>query len=116
MKKGRYIAMNEMIEKIKNIMKEQDLNQKELAKKSGLAESTVSRYLSEDHVPGMKNFKRIAEALNVKPSYLLDDGDDGVDPYIAVHEAVIRYGNQLTSRERNALAGMILIGGKNDKR
>lgn len=62
-----------MYDRIKRLREEQDMSQDELAKKCGYSDrSTISKIeKGERNLPGSK-IKIIAEALGVKPSYLMD--------------------------------------------
>lgn len=56
-------------------MRAAGLNQKELATKTGVAEATISRYLSGDRIPNIKNLKRIMKIIPITDNviaYLLD--------------------------------------------
>lgn len=54
----------------------------DLAKKSGMAKSSVSRYLSGENIPRSVAIGKMAAALNVSPAWILgyDLTIDGKDP------------------------------------
>ena len=95
-------------EKVFDLMKKKNLTQKELAKLSGIAESSISRYLRSDQRPRLDVVVNIAKALNVETTYLLDEEDKSVTAYSAISTAVARYGNELTPEEKNRLIALIL--------
>jgi transcriptional regulator with XRE-family HTH domain len=52
-----------------------NLSQKELAEKVGVAERTIYTYEQAGTIPRTAILKKLAEALNVSATYLMDDGD-----------------------------------------
>ncbi len=69
-----------MYDRIKRLREEQDMSQDDLAKKCGYSDrSTISKIeKGERNLPGSK-IKIIAEALGVKPSYLMDGENNKSD-------------------------------------
>lgn len=61
---------NIKIERIKELMKEQDINNIDLASKVGVTDVTISRWLNYNNDPSPDNLKRIADALNTTTEYL----------------------------------------------
>lgn len=59
------------IERIKQRMNELGINSRDLAKRSGISESGVSRILSGEIDPRIKTFTKIADALRVDYIYLM---------------------------------------------
>ncbi len=59
-----YIAEYEIIEAIKKAREEQHITQKELAEKTGLKQSNISRLESGEYNPSVAFLRRIAKALN----------------------------------------------------
>lgn len=47
------------------LIKEKGISQRELAKKSGLDESTISLYVSGARTPNLKNHVKLCQALGV---------------------------------------------------
>lgn len=95
-------------EKVLDLMEKNNITQKELAKNSGISESSISRYLSNNQRPRLDIVVNIAKALNVETTYLLDDEDKTVTAYKAISTAIARYGNELTPEEKNRLISLIL--------
>ena len=48
------------------------IDQRELARRSGLTEATISKYIKCYRKPTYDNVIRIAQALECSPSYLID--------------------------------------------
>lgn len=64
--------------KILTRRKELKITQKGLADKIGVSHVTISQWEKEDTAPKGGNLIKLAEALSVTPSYLLDDGVNNV--------------------------------------
>lgn len=100
-------------EKILNLMRERDINQKQLAKKSGITESSISRYLHGSQRPRMDILVNIAKALDIKTEYLLEENEMCESAYTAIATAIARKGNELTPEEKNKLISLIIGAPKN---
>lgn len=79
--------------RVKELLAERGLTQKELAKKMGVAEISLSRSLRNN--PSMETLKKIAEALEVKLSDLFEKKDSDIIGFLRVHG----YLKQVTSLE-----------------
>lgn len=95
-------------EKVLKLMNERGINQLQLAKDSGISESSLSRYLHQDKRPRMDVVVNIARALKVEPGYLLDDGEETDSAYTAISTAIARKGSELTEEEKRQLAILLL--------
>lgn len=62
---------SEIIEILKNKMKDLDLNQKELAEKTGVSTSAISRYFNGSRDFPINDAPIFAKALNIDLNYLL---------------------------------------------
>ncbi len=62
---------SEVINIIKKLMNNHDLSLSELARRTGMAKSTISRYLSESREFPFNKVDDFAKALKVTPEYLL---------------------------------------------
>ncbi len=101
-------------EKVKKLMDERCVSQKQLSQLSGITESSVSRYLRSERRPRMDVVVNFARALGVTTDYLLDDGENTVETaYEAISTAIARKGNELTPEEKNELIAL-LLGRKTD--
>ena len=98
----------EWVEKVKDLMEQQGLNQKQLSEKSGITEPSVCRYLKGERKPRLDIIVNFAKALEVDVEYLLDDDTPILTPYQSIERAIARNGEQLTPTEAQELAHMIL--------
>lgn len=57
--------MTEYKDTLAALLKEKKISQRELARLSGLDESTISLYMSGSRTPNLKNHIRLCEALGV---------------------------------------------------
>ena len=55
-----------MKSKLKEVIKEKNISQRELADKVGLTEAAISRFISENRIPTGENMLKIANVLGVK--------------------------------------------------
>ena len=102
----------EWAEKVSKLMKQRGLNQKQLSKKSGITESSISRYLEGNKIPRMDVVVNIARALEVETSFFLDEDDCCESAYTAISTAIARNGKNLNAEEKNKLISL-LIGDQN---
>ncbi len=95
-------------EKVTRLMDERNITQKQLSKRSGITESSISRYLHNDQRPRMDIVVNIAKALQVETDYFLDEDEKGETAYNAISTAIARKGNELTAEEKNELIALLL--------
>ena len=95
-------------EKVLKLMEQKGVTQKALSKMSGIAESSISRYLHNDSAPRLDVIINFAKALDVETEYLLDEQDKSESAYTSIATAVARKGNELTAEEKNRLIALIL--------
>ena len=70
--KTDHLSNNESIgERITRLMQARGFSQKMLAQETGLTESAISRYVSNERIPKMANAKLISDALNTTPAALI---------------------------------------------
>lgn len=62
---------NEIIEIIKKLMDKNNLSISELARRTGMAKSTISRYLNQTREFPLNKADDIARVLHITPEYLL---------------------------------------------
>ena len=99
-------------EKVKELMKNQGINQKKLSQLSGITEASISRYLKGERTARLDIIINFAKALNVTTEYLLnDDEETDLKPYQEIATAIARNGNALTAEEKNQLIALILGNG-----
>ena len=100
-------------EKVKQLMKNQGINQKRLSQLSGITEASISRYLKGERTARLDIIINFAKALNVTTEYLLnDDEETDLKPYQEIATAIARNGNALTAEEKNQLIALILRNGE----
>lgn len=58
--------------KLKRLLEEWGMNQKDLAKETGLSEPTISRCLSGEYIPSIKTVTNIGYALDCDVEDLID--------------------------------------------
>lgn len=81
-------------EKIVKYMELQHVSQRELARKTGIAQSTISDWKNKGAVPPADKLPQICKVLNIKLSDLYDEKDDIefiIDIEDELYEFVIRY-------------------------
>lgn len=74
------------INRLKSIMKERKITQTELAKRTGIRQSSISDWLNDRYEPKQDKVYIIAKALNVSPAWLL-----GYDENIPTNEQSSNY-------------------------
>ena len=94
-------------EKILQLMREQKLNQKQLAEKALITEASMSKYLSGHRTPRIDVVVKIAKALNTSVNYLLDT-DAPENPYVVASTALARCKDKLTDEEKKRLLKFLL--------
>ncbi len=105
-------------EKVLELMTKRGVSQKQLAEKTGIAESSVSRYLNGAVEPKVNILVDFAKILGVSPQYLLEDSEsdkDTEDAFTSISTAIARKGKELTLEEKYKLIVMISNGGENNE-
>ncbi len=62
-------------ERLKELMKEENLNQVQLAEKTGLAQNTISAWLSKKKEPNITSLWKLADCFGVSVDYLIGRKD-----------------------------------------
>ncbi len=102
----------EWSEKVKRMMADRNMNQKELSEKSGITRASICRYLQGKRRPRIDVVVNFAKALGVEPEELLDENEVVLSPMEAIKMCLARNGGELTDEEKKELAEMIM--GKED--
>jgi transcriptional regulator with XRE-family HTH domain len=76
----------QFINRLKSVMKERKITQTELAKRTGIRQSSISDWLNDRYDPKQDKVYIIAKALNVSPAWLL-----GYDENIPTNEQSSNY-------------------------
>lgn len=62
--------------RLREIIRQSNLTQKEIAKQIGVSFQTVSKYMREDVFPALDTFAKLCKLLDVKSDYIL-----GIEEY-----------------------------------
>lgn len=66
----------EFARRVESTMRTQGIDtQRELSKRSGISEVSISRYMNGTIVPKITSIIRLSDVLMVTPSYLIDFGE-----------------------------------------
>jgi transcriptional regulator with XRE-family HTH domain len=100
--------MDEMLnDRLKNLLREKGLNQKQLAEKAQLTEAAVSKYLSGARRPQLKVLGSLATVLGTTTDYLVGvKGIEG-DRFKILEEAIRQNKGSLTAEEKMRLILLI---------
>jgi len=85
-------------ERLRAAREHRDLNQGDLAKRSGLQTSAISHFETGARKPSFDNLRRLADALEVTTDYLLGRVKDFKD--FAGADKLYRHYNSLTTSDR----------------
>jgi len=99
-------------EKVKKMMSDRNMNQKELSEKSGITRASICRYLKGKRRPRIDVVVNFAKAFGVEPEILLDEDEKVMSPMEAIKLSFARNGGELTEEEKKELVDMIM--GKED--
>ncbi|WP_301420075.1 helix-turn-helix domain-containing protein [Mammaliicoccus lentus] len=77
----------EIIKIIKSLMNDRNLSLSELARRTGMAKSTISRYLNESREFPLNKADDFAKVLKVTPEYILgfEDDEENQPTTVAAH-------------------------------
>lgn len=67
-------------ERFSKVVKDSGLLPVEIAEKTNISETMISRYKSGEYVPRRRNLEKLASVLSVSPAYLTGDSDEKVNP------------------------------------
>ncbi|MCR5836929.1 MAG: helix-turn-helix domain-containing protein [Lachnospiraceae bacterium] len=95
-------------EKVMELMKKRNINQKQLSQLSGINESSISRYLHSGQKPRMDVVVNISKALQVDTEYLLEEENTIESAYNTISTAIARKGGELTAEEKNQLIALLI--------
>ncbi|MBQ4081754.1 MAG: helix-turn-helix transcriptional regulator [Clostridia bacterium] len=107
-------------EKLKTVRLSLNLSQSELSEKTGISERSLYTYEQTGILPRSNNLRKLADALNVSVSYLLDeeetDPNKNIDHDIFIANSKNQYGHK-GAREATELlsrASALFAGGELD--
>ena len=99
-------------ERMKNLMSNQDITQKDLAMRLNVQEATISRYINNSREPNAKNLANIATALNTTVDYLIGKNDSSETncDFGKLKLFVARNATNLTQQEKYEIITVLLNG------
>ena len=95
-------------DKLKAVLVEKMITQKELAKKLNIAPTTLNGYISNKRQPDLETVKAIALSLGVSTDYLLECQSGGLD-LSAKEMALIWQLRKLTPSQRDVVVDLISV-------
>ena len=110
--KGGNYKMNGFIKRVKNLMKEKKLTQKELSALSGISEPSLCRYLKGQIEPRMDIIQNLARALNVSVEYLLGQSEEECSSAADETIRIVALNRKILSDEDKQQIIEILYGNK----
>lgn len=69
--------MTETMQQIINDCKLRNITQRELSKRSGITENSISRYFKDQRTPDMNNVEKMAAALGLRVALVLRGNENG---------------------------------------
>ncbi len=101
-------------EKMKELMKTQNITQKELANRLNVQEATISRYINNSREPNAENLANIATALNTTVDYLVGKNNSSEIncDYGQLKFLVARNATYLSQQEKLDIINILLNGSK----
>jgi transcriptional regulator with XRE-family HTH domain len=100
--------MEEMLnDRLKSLMREKGLNQKQLAQKTNLTEAAVSKYLSGGRRPQLAVLVTLAATLGTSTDYLVGVKGAEADRYKILENAIRQNKGSLTAEEKMRLILLI---------
>ena len=91
--------------RMSELLREQNMTQRDLASAAGITESAVSHYMNGDRVPRGVNLAKVASALGTTTDYLLGEDDmlGQKDGFKVVKTLIARNASKMTDKEKMAL-------------
>ncbi len=109
-------------EKLKAARLAQNLSQKELSKKTGISERSLYTYEQASILPRGGNIQKLADALNISVTYLLDENEHNTQKNIN-HDTFLphiqgKYGHRGINEVKDILskASALFAGGELDEK
>ncbi len=105
-----------MTYRIKEMLDEKNITQKQLSEITGITESAISHYIKGDRVPRGTNLVKIAKALGTTADDLLS-GDREMDKesdLVFAKSLIARNASQMTKEERMEFIALLMDKGGND--
>ena len=101
--------MSEFKNRVKEIMKEKNLSQKEVSEISGVSEASLCRYLRGITEPRIDIVQNVARALGVSESYLLGTSNKYIpaDEKSEIKRILARNRKILTPKEKSEIIAIL---------
>lgn len=95
--------MGTFSERLRTSMDAANMKAVELHEMTGISKASISEYLSGSYEPKQRNIFKIAQALNVSPSYLMGVSDTPKAPASDEHPTTSPTGQKIDARTRRQL-------------
>lgn len=92
-------------QRMKELISKKGISQKQLAKISGLTESTISHYVRGERIPRGVNLIKIAKALDTTADYLLGNKEN--EDFDYVKSLIARNSSRMTNDEKTTLVKLL---------
>lgn len=105
-----------MTYRIKEMLDEKNISQKDLSKMTGITESAISHYVKGDRVPRGANLVKIAKALGTTADDLLS-GDVELDKerdLVYAKSLIARNASQMTKEEKMEFVALLMEDDTNE--
>jgi len=86
-------------EKLTNLMKDKNISQKELAKRIGIDETAMSRYVNGSRTPRIDILANLARELDVTIEYLVGEGEEDYE-YKKLKNLICRNVHEMSDSQR----------------
>ena len=95
--------------RIADLLKQNGLNQRELAEQVGVTEVSMSRYISGDRTPKGPVIANIANALHTTSDYLLgsEETKDFDSEYYQIHRLIARNAQYMSRKQKTELVNAL---------
>lgn len=106
-----------MTYRIKEMLDEKNISQKQLSEITGITESAISHYIKGDRVPRGTNLVKIAKALGTTADDLLS-GDKEMDKesdLVFAKSLIARNASQMTKEEKMEFISLLMDRGGKDE-
>ena len=101
-------------DKLKIVLRENNITQKELARKLNIAPTTLNGYISNKRQPDLETVKKISLCLGVTTDYLLDCQDGGIN-LSAKEMSLVWQLRRMTPSQRDVVVELISVMTKKNK-
>lgn len=96
-------------ERVKELLKQNDMSQRELADRIKVTPVTLSRYITGERTPRMSDVSNIATVLNTTANYLLDTEEisDFDSEYLKIHRLIARNVGKMSPKQKKAIVNAL---------